>query len=226
MPWRYRAAGSSQCSPSPKHASRSMRSIRCRDPRPRSFPGLVNAHTHNPMTLLRGIADDLPLKVWLQEHIWPIEARGDRSGIRGRRRHPGDRRDAARRHHLLQRELFLPRCAGRHLQALRFPRAGRPAGDRFPHRLGPVRRRVFRPRRRSPRPVARRCADRDRVRAACAVHGVRCQFRTHPHARRPAGPARAPAPARDRAGSRDSPSRSTASGRSRAWTGWGWSTTA
>ena len=38
------------------------------------IPGLVNAHTHNPMTLLRGIADDLPLKVWLQEHIWPIEA--------------------------------------------------------------------------------------------------------------------------------------------------------
>ncbi len=36
-------------------------------------PGLVNAHTHNPMTLLRGIADDLPLKVWLQQHIWPIE---------------------------------------------------------------------------------------------------------------------------------------------------------
>ena len=38
------------------------------------IPGLVNAHVHNPMTLLRGIADDLPLKVWLQEHIWPIEA--------------------------------------------------------------------------------------------------------------------------------------------------------
>lgn len=38
------------------------------------IPGLVNAHTHNPMTLLRGVADDLPLKVWLQEHIWPIEA--------------------------------------------------------------------------------------------------------------------------------------------------------
>lgn len=37
------------------------------------IPGLVNAHTHNPMTLLRGVADDLPLKVWLQEHIWPIE---------------------------------------------------------------------------------------------------------------------------------------------------------
>ncbi len=43
--------------------------------RPQSavLPGLVNAHTHNPMTLLRGIADDLPLKVWLQQHIWPIE---------------------------------------------------------------------------------------------------------------------------------------------------------
>jgi 5-methylthioadenosine/S-adenosylhomocysteine deaminase len=38
------------------------------------MPGLVNAHAHNPMTLLRGIADDMPLKVWLQQHIWPIEA--------------------------------------------------------------------------------------------------------------------------------------------------------
>ena len=38
------------------------------------IPGLVNAHTHNPMTLLRGVADDLPLNVWLQQHIWPIEA--------------------------------------------------------------------------------------------------------------------------------------------------------
>jgi 5-methylthioadenosine/S-adenosylhomocysteine deaminase len=37
-------------------------------------PGFVNAHTHNPMTLLRGVADDLPLKVWLQQHIWPVEA--------------------------------------------------------------------------------------------------------------------------------------------------------
>ncbi len=37
------------------------------------LPGLVNAHVHNPMTLLRGVADDLPLKQWLQGHIWPIE---------------------------------------------------------------------------------------------------------------------------------------------------------
>ena len=39
------------------------------------IPGLVNAHTHNPMTLLRGLADDLPLMAWLQEHIWPVEAK-------------------------------------------------------------------------------------------------------------------------------------------------------
>lgn len=38
------------------------------------IPGLINIHTHNPMTLLRGLADDLPLMPWLQEHIWPIEA--------------------------------------------------------------------------------------------------------------------------------------------------------
>ncbi len=38
------------------------------------LPGLVNAHTHNPMTLARGIADDLPLMEWLQNHIWPMEA--------------------------------------------------------------------------------------------------------------------------------------------------------
>ena len=38
------------------------------------MPGLVNAHTHNPMTLLRGVADDLPLMVWVPQHIWPVEA--------------------------------------------------------------------------------------------------------------------------------------------------------
>jgi 5-methylthioadenosine/S-adenosylhomocysteine deaminase len=39
------------------------------------IPGLVNAHTHNPMTLMRGLADDQPLMAWLQQHIWPAEAR-------------------------------------------------------------------------------------------------------------------------------------------------------
>ena len=37
------------------------------------MPGLINAHTHLAMNLLRGIADDLPLMTWLQEHIWPAE---------------------------------------------------------------------------------------------------------------------------------------------------------
>ncbi len=37
------------------------------------FPGLVNAHNHAAMTLLRGYADDHPLQTWLEEHIWPAE---------------------------------------------------------------------------------------------------------------------------------------------------------
>ncbi|MFC1814238.1 amidohydrolase family protein [Thermodesulfobacteriota bacterium] len=39
------------------------------------MPGLVNTHTHLPMTLFRGLADDLPLSVWLNEHIFPAEGR-------------------------------------------------------------------------------------------------------------------------------------------------------
>jgi 5-methylthioadenosine/S-adenosylhomocysteine deaminase len=38
------------------------------------LPGLVNAHTHLPMTLFRGLADDLPLDRWLNDHIFPAEA--------------------------------------------------------------------------------------------------------------------------------------------------------
>jgi len=38
-------------------------------------PGLINAHGHAAMTLLRGIADDLPLMTWLHEHIWPAEGK-------------------------------------------------------------------------------------------------------------------------------------------------------
>ncbi|MDX2440045.1 MAG: amidohydrolase [Desulfobacterales bacterium] len=37
------------------------------------LPGLVNTHTHLPMTLFRGLADDLPLNIWLNEHIFPAE---------------------------------------------------------------------------------------------------------------------------------------------------------
>lgn len=37
-------------------------------------PGFINTHTHAAMTLFRGLADDLPLMDWLQNHIWPAEA--------------------------------------------------------------------------------------------------------------------------------------------------------
>lgn len=37
------------------------------------LPGLINAHGHAAMSLMRGIADDLPLMEWLNEHIWPAE---------------------------------------------------------------------------------------------------------------------------------------------------------
>lgn len=39
------------------------------------IPGLVNAHGHAAMSLLRGYADDQPLERWLNDHIWPTEAR-------------------------------------------------------------------------------------------------------------------------------------------------------
>jgi len=39
------------------------------------LPGFVNVHTHLAMQLLRGVADDVPLMPWLEEHVWPIEAR-------------------------------------------------------------------------------------------------------------------------------------------------------
>ncbi len=39
------------------------------------MPGLINTHTHAPMSLFRGLADDLPLTEWLKDHIFPAEAR-------------------------------------------------------------------------------------------------------------------------------------------------------
>jgi len=38
------------------------------------IPGLINSHTHAAMSLMRGLADDLPLMEWLNDHIWPAEA--------------------------------------------------------------------------------------------------------------------------------------------------------
>ena len=45
------------------------------------MPGLVNTHTHAAMTLFRGLADDLPLMTWLEEHIFPAEALLDRKRV-------------------------------------------------------------------------------------------------------------------------------------------------
>jgi len=39
------------------------------------MPGLVNAHTHAAMSLMRGVADDVPLEAWLEQSIWPRESR-------------------------------------------------------------------------------------------------------------------------------------------------------
>jgi 5-methylthioadenosine/S-adenosylhomocysteine deaminase len=36
-------------------------------------PGFINAHAHSPMTVMRGLADDVTLETWLQQHIWPAE---------------------------------------------------------------------------------------------------------------------------------------------------------
>ena len=44
-------------------------------------PGFVNGHTHAAMTLFRGYADDLPLMTWLQDHIWPVEAKLDAEDV-------------------------------------------------------------------------------------------------------------------------------------------------
>lgn len=45
------------------------------------MPGLVNTHTHAAMTCFRGIADDLPLMTWLNEHIFPAEAELDAAKV-------------------------------------------------------------------------------------------------------------------------------------------------
>src|SRR5690242_20016064 len=39
------------------------------------IPGFFNLHTHAAMSLMRGIADDLPLREWLNDHIWPAESK-------------------------------------------------------------------------------------------------------------------------------------------------------
>ncbi|MCK7480871.1 MAG: amidohydrolase family protein [Candidatus Moduliflexus flocculans] len=92
------------------------------------MPGLVNAHTHVPMTLLRGIADDLRLDVWLQGYMWPVEREFVSPEFvspghlhRLRRTYP-QRRDGIQRHVLLRgggRQSHRPGRDARRLRAVR-----------------------------------------------------------------------------------------------------------
>jgi len=61
--------------PAAEAAERYPAATRVRLDRHVLIPGLVNAHTHAAMTLMRGLADDLPLMRWLEDHIWPAERR-------------------------------------------------------------------------------------------------------------------------------------------------------
>ena len=45
------------------------------------MPGLINTHTHAAMTCFRGLADDLPLMSWLNDHIFPAEAKLDEQRV-------------------------------------------------------------------------------------------------------------------------------------------------
>ena len=45
------------------------------------IPGVVNAHTHAAMTLFRGFGDDMPLMPWLEQKIWPNEAKMTREDV-------------------------------------------------------------------------------------------------------------------------------------------------
>ncbi len=59
--------------PTTELAARSGVSHRVELPNHLLAPGLINAHCHSAMTLMRGAADDLPLERWLKERIWPME---------------------------------------------------------------------------------------------------------------------------------------------------------
>ena len=59
----------------PQHEAQKHQADRCIDLQDHALaPGFINAHTHAAMSLLKGLADDLPLEEWLNEHIWPAEA--------------------------------------------------------------------------------------------------------------------------------------------------------
>jgi 5-methylthioadenosine/S-adenosylhomocysteine deaminase len=71
--WSITAGSSTSCRRASLAGRFSPLSRKCLDQHV-LIPGLVNLHTHAAMTLLRGLADDLPLMQWLHNHVWPAEA--------------------------------------------------------------------------------------------------------------------------------------------------------
>ena len=96
-----------------RHAGRrSPRSYRGRgDHRRRAaqvvMPGLINTHTHAPMVLYRGLADDLALMDWLQKYIFPGRSEDRVAGVRPRRHAAGGARDDRVGHDDLRRHVLL-----------------------------------------------------------------------------------------------------------------------
>ena len=95
------------------------------------MPGLVNTHTHAAMTLFRGLADDLPLMTWLNDHIFPAEALLDEHKV-----HTGTllglRRNDPFRDHLLLRHVPVRRGRGPRRQGCRHAGGGRRGALRLP----------------------------------------------------------------------------------------------
>ena len=129
------------------------------------LPGLVNAHTHAAMSLLRGAAESTSFEHWLTQQIRPLRAALDRCRIRARRHRAGDRRHADERHDLFRRHAPVP-GSGRADRAAAHMRAciGLPVQD-TPTRVGRLRQRMPRQGLRAARRVSRRSADHDRARA-------------------------------------------------------------
>ena len=71
------------------------------------LPGLINTHTHAPMVMFRGLADDLALMDWLQKYIFPAEAEDGVARVRAHRHAAGGARDDRVGHDDLRRHVLL-----------------------------------------------------------------------------------------------------------------------
>ena len=90
------------------------------------LPGFINGHTHVPMTLFRGLHDDVTLNDWLYKYIFPAESQERKRRVRPLGHAPGRRRADSLRHHHLRRHVLLRRRRRRRNQKGRHARrAGR-----------------------------------------------------------------------------------------------------